>query len=93
MDAELEAAALRFADSMSERIREAALPARFKAIITIVSAGTASDGNAEVTISRQGRTFLVNGYSRNYTPVVGHTVICDRLDNQVFIAYSPIGQP
>jgi len=93
MDAALEAAAIRYADSISARIAEAALPARFKAEISAISVGTARDGNNVVTVTYRSRTLVVNGYNRNYTPVIGHSVICEHLDAQIFIAYSPVGQP
>lgn len=92
-DPAVEAAAIRFADSMSARIAEAALPAKFKAEISAISVGTARDGTNVVTVTYRSRSIVTNGYNRNYTPVVGHVVICEHLDAQIFIAYSPVGQP
>lgn len=83
----------RFADSTSARITEAARSGPIVVQVTAVAPGAAKDGNALVTITWRGATARVNGYAASYTPVVGHRVVCDYIDNQLVIAYRVIGAP
>lgn len=88
------AAVRRFADANTARIAAVAPDTRqIVAQIVTVNAGQAKDGNAVVLVLWRGTVCTVNGYNRAYTPVVGHQVVCDYINGQLYIAYSPIGQP
>lgn len=89
----LDRAARQSADALSARLRAAAEPGRFVATIDQVIPAGAKDGNALVIVDWLGSLVTVNGFNRAYTPVEGHAVVCDLIDDQVFIAYSPVGQP
>lgn len=93
MSRELDAAVRAFADAGTASLAEVASTKQIVATITTVTAAAAKDGNALVTVTWRGREFPVNGYNRTYTPVVGHRVVCDYIDSQLFIAYSPVGNP
>lgn len=62
------------------------------AVITVVAAGAASDGNALVTVSWRGGTYYVP-YLAAYTPVVGHTVLLLHQHPQVVIVGRVLGTP
>lgn len=87
------AAVHRFADVNSARINAAADVGRVITTVASVTAGGARDGNAKVTVTWRGASCVVSGYAASYTPVVGHRVVCDFIDNQLIIAYRIIGQP
>lgn len=89
----LDAAARRFADAQTGRIAELPTDGKIVATVAAVTAGAAADGNAAVTVTWRAGTYRVKGYNRTYTPVVGHRVVCDLIDGQLLIAYSPVGQP
>lgn len=93
--ARLEVAQRAFADQVSARIAEAAKAGRLIGVIASVTAGAASDSNAVVTVTLRGQSTptTANGYNRSYAPVVGHMVVCDLIDGQLLIAYSPVGAP
>lgn len=93
MNRGLAAAVRRFADHTSARIDDSANSRQIVATITSVTPGAAPDGNSLVTVNWRGSVLTVNGYNRTYTPVAGHRVVCDYIDNQLFISYSPVGQP
>lgn len=92
---EVQRAVRQAADARSARIADAANNGgQFVATIDSVIPGGAADGvNALVTIDWLGEVVTVNGYSRGYTPVEGHRVVCDLIKDQIFIVYSPVGQP
>jgi hypothetical protein len=90
---ELDAAVRSFADENSARLQAIPSTRQIVATIATVTAGAARDGNSLVTVTWRGRTFPVNGYNRTYTPVVGHRVICDYIDDQLFISSAPVGTP
>jgi hypothetical protein len=90
---ELAAASRALADSQSASLQAIPDDQRLVLTITAVVAGGAKDGNAKVTVAWRGKDAVVNGYNANYTPVIGHRVVCDYIDNQIFIDYRPIGQP
>lgn len=91
MNRELATAVRRFADATGDRIDAAATGGPIIASIATVTANGRPNG-ALVTISWRGKTYAVAGYAASYTPVVGHRVVCDYVDNQIFIAYRIIGQ-
>lgn len=93
MSVDLESVVRRFADANSAALQAVPDTRQIVATIAAVTAGGASDGNALVTVTWRGRTLPVNGYNRTYTPVVGHRVVCDYIDSQLFISYSPVGAP
>ena len=63
------------------------------ATTSAISAGAAADGNALVSVNWRGQEVTAAGYSANYTPGVGHRVVCDLIDDQLFIAYRIVGYP
>lgn len=89
---ELNQAVRRFADQNTDRLADQPT-VRFLTTVTAVTAGGASDGNALVKVTWRGAELTVNGYAASYTPVVGHRVVCDYIDNQPIIAYRVVGQP
>ena len=93
MNREFDAAVRAFADANTAALDDIPATRQIVATIATVTAGGAKDGNALVTVTWRGRTFPVNGYNRTYTPVVGHRVVCDYIDSQLWIAYSPVGAP
>lgn len=93
MTRELDAAVRDFADADTAALEAIPSTRQIVATISTVTAGMSKDGNALVTVAWRGNTIPVNGYNRTYTPVVGHRVVCDFIDSQLFIAYSPVGQP
>lgn len=91
---ELLSAAVGFADATSDRIADTSGgTARLIATVTAVVAGAASDGNAKVTVTWRGKPLIASGYASSYTPVNGHRVLCDLIDNQLIVAYRVIGKP
>jgi hypothetical protein len=93
MSREFDAAVRDFADAGTADLESLPSARKIRATIASVTAGVSKDGNALVTVTWRGRTLTVNGYNRTYTPVVGHEVLCDYFDSQLFIDYSPIGFP
>lgn len=93
MNRELAAAARRFADATSARIADAPGARQIIATVSTVTAGAASDGNALVTVSWRGVDITAAGFAASYTPIVGHRVVCDLIDNQLIVAYRIVGQP
>lgn len=93
MNRELAAISRRFADTNSSRIAAAESTRQVLVTIATVTVGGAGDGNALVKVSWRGQTVTVAGYAASYTPVVGHRVVCDYIDNQLIVAYRVIGQP
>jgi hypothetical protein len=89
----LQRAALRLADHTSERIRAATGGDAFLATIGTVTAGAAADGNALVTVDWRAGTVEAAGYLSSYTPVVGHRVLCELVDNQLIITGRVVGYP
>lgn len=85
--------ARRFAAQANEALAAAPQSKRVKAKIAGVAPGAGSDGNALVTVLWRGSLVVANGYNRSYTPVVGHRVVCDYIDNELTIDYSPVGFP
>jgi hypothetical protein len=83
----------RSADAQGDRIAEAIPTTGFLATVTSVAANAATDGNARVQVRWRGGVITASGYASSYTPVVGHRVKCDYIDNQVLIAYRVIGSP
>lgn len=86
-------AARRVADRQSRAIADAAGSGQIVTTVTTVTAGAAADGNARVTVTWRGKEITVSGYAASYTPVAGHRVVCDRIDDRLFIAYRIIGYP
>ena len=82
-----------FADSQSERLAAAPDSEAIVADVNTVTAGAASGGTALVTLKWNGGIVTAAGYAASYTPAVGHRVVCDYIDSQLFIAYRVIGQP
>jgi hypothetical protein len=90
---ELISAVRRFADSTSDRIGAMASTRQELATISAVTPGGAKDGNALVELQWRGDVYIAAGYAAAYTPVVGHRVVCDYIDNQLIVAYRVIGMP
>jgi hypothetical protein len=91
MTRSLDAAIRKSADAQGDRIADAIPTTGFRATVTSVVPGGAPDGNARVQVRWRGNVITVAGYASSYTPVVGHRVTCDFIDNQVSIAYRSIG--
>lgn len=87
------AAVRRYQDAIARRLNEADNSRQIVATIATVTAGGAKDGNALVQVTWRGATLTVKGYAASYTPVVGHRVVCDYVDNQLIVAYRVVGQP
>lgn len=86
-------AARRLAEQQSDRFADVPASRRVVVSITAVTAGGAADGNALVKVKWRDKELTCKGYNRSYTPVVGHRVVCDVIDDQLLIAYSPVGNP
>lgn len=79
---------------LTEPASEPTPTARFEpAVIAVVSAGAASDGNALVTVTWRGGNYTVSSYPSGYTPTVGHNVMLLIQGPQIAIAWRPIGTP
>lgn len=90
---DLARAARRLADQTSSRISGATGTRQIIATVETVTAGAASDGNARVTLLWRGGAITAAGYAAAYTPVAGHRVVCDYIDDQLIVAYRIVGQP
>lgn len=84
---ELARASRRFADQNTDRIAELPQGKPFMATVTDVVEGVSPGGWALITVSWRGETYRANGYADNYTPVVGHRVRCELVDNQLLVNY------
>lgn len=93
MNRELATAARRFMDSLSERLTDLPTSRLFRATVTTVVPGGASDGNALVKVSWRGNELTVADYGAHYTPVEGHRVVCALFDDQITVIQRSIGQP
>lgn len=88
----VEVEARRLADHLSSVIPRDGRPVF--ADVTTVTAGAASDGNALVKVTRfDSEVTATGGYANSYTPGVGDRVLCQYVDNQLFIHGKAIGQP
>lgn len=86
-------AARRFADRGSTQLRDIPSARLFRATVTTVTPGGASDGNALVAVTWRGEENTVADYPDSYTPVVGHRVLCALVDDQLSILHRSIGSP
>lgn len=87
-------AARRLADQQTSRLAEVGTARIFKATVTTVRAGGASDGLALVKVTYRGSEVLVNDYPDSYTPALGHRVRCVLdADSELSILHHCVGAP
>jgi hypothetical protein len=81
------------ADQQTAKLHAVASARLFRATVTTVTAGGASDGHALVKITYRGTEMPVADYPDSYTPATGHRVLCALVDRQPSILHHGIGYP
>lgn len=81
------------ADQQVEKLQAAPGSKHFRATVTTVTAGAASDGNALVKVTYRGTEMPVADYPDSYSPVVNDRVLCVSVDGQPSILHRGIGFP
>ena len=73
----------------------AALPSgtHVRATVLSVATGAGSDGNALLTVKWRGAEVPISDYPDNYTPAVGHRVLCVLIDGELSLLHHGIGYP